>query len=290
MPRLRQVPRSADNPRIVTVMYDMLFGPDRDPVAEPGTATGTPGDWWTVFALVPDVLKHAVDGFAPLPEPDPAARPAAAGARPDPRRMGPGQPVRVLAALQVVPGARHVRGEDRRHPAWQVADCFTPASGRCWPTPTPSCSTAGGWPTTCSPRCTRHLSDEEILELTYITALYDMHAVMSRALRTEFDDRDEPIVEVIERRRRRRPTTWARPSAARSRAEARSPAGQGMRSWAPPVIGGRSSGLTGPAAAAQTAGMALTMRLAAVALPPPAAPGSPGFGAVHGHLEVRVAR
>ena len=40
------------------------------------------------------------------------------------------------------------------------------------------------------------LSDEEILELTYITCLYDMHAVMSRALRTEFDDRDDPIVEV----------------------------------------------------------------------------------------------
>jgi hypothetical protein len=41
------------------------------------------------------------------------------------------------------------------------------------------------------------LSDEEILELTYITALYDMHAVMSRALRTEFDDHPEPIVEVL---------------------------------------------------------------------------------------------
>ena len=40
------------------------------------------------------------------------------------------------------------------------------------------------------------LSDEEILEFTYITAMYDMHAVMSRALRTEFDDKDDPIVEV----------------------------------------------------------------------------------------------
>ena len=40
------------------------------------------------------------------------------------------------------------------------------------------------------------LSDEEILELTYITCLYFMHAVMSRALRTEFDDRDDPVVEV----------------------------------------------------------------------------------------------
>ena len=41
-----------------------------------------------------------------------------------------------------------------------------------------------------------HLSDEEILELTYVTALYDMHAVMCRALRLEYDDVDERIVEV----------------------------------------------------------------------------------------------
>ena len=32
--------------------------------------------------------------------------------------------------------------------------------------------------------------------LTYITAMYAMHAVMSKALRTEFDDVDEPIVEI----------------------------------------------------------------------------------------------
>ena len=42
-----------------------------------------------------------------------------------------------------------------------------------------------------------HLPDEQILELTYITTLYLQHAVMSRALRTEFDDRAEPVVEVV---------------------------------------------------------------------------------------------
>ena len=42
----------------------------------------------------------------------------------------------------------------------------------------------------------RHLDDAAILELTYITTLYFQHAVMSKALRTEFDDRDDPIVEV----------------------------------------------------------------------------------------------
>lgn len=41
-----------------------------------------------------------------------------------------------------------------------------------------------------------HLSDEAILELAYITAMYEMHATLSRLLRLEYDDRDDPIVEV----------------------------------------------------------------------------------------------
>src|SRR6188472_1043544 len=63
MPRLRQVSRSETDDPLVHQMYDQLFGPGRDPVAEPGTTTGTPGDWWTVFALVPDAFKHTVRGF-----------------------------------------------------------------------------------------------------------------------------------------------------------------------------------------------------------------------------------
>ncbi|MFP6630207.1 MAG: carboxymuconolactone decarboxylase family protein, partial [Myxococcota bacterium] len=54
MPRLHPVARADATPEIQK-MYDLLFG-DRDPVAEPGTETGTPGNWWTVFAIVPDVF------------------------------------------------------------------------------------------------------------------------------------------------------------------------------------------------------------------------------------------
>ena len=36
----------------------------------------------------------------------------------------------------------------------------------------------------------------QIFEFTYITTLYAMHAVITRALRLEYDNRDEPIVEV----------------------------------------------------------------------------------------------
>src|SRR3954465_6400288 len=70
MPVLRQVPRAEVTNEVVTAYYNRLFGPDRDPVAEPGTATGTPGDWWTVFALAPDIFKHAVDGFAVYRHPE----------------------------------------------------------------------------------------------------------------------------------------------------------------------------------------------------------------------------
>ena len=62
MPRLREVSRAETDDPLVLGCYDRMFD-DRDPVSDPGTATGTPGNWWTVFALVPDVLKHAVRGF-----------------------------------------------------------------------------------------------------------------------------------------------------------------------------------------------------------------------------------
>ena len=61
MPRLKQVSKK-NAPDNVKKYYNLLFG-DRDPVAEPGTATGTPGNWWSVFALVPYIFDHATSHF-----------------------------------------------------------------------------------------------------------------------------------------------------------------------------------------------------------------------------------
>jgi alkylhydroperoxidase family enzyme len=197
MPRLRQVPRADDNARIVSVMYDLVFGPGRDPVSDPGTETGTPGDWWTVFALVPDVLKHAVDGFALYRSPD--------------RRLDP--VLRELGQTRAgwTRGSQFVFSQHCKScralglseekiaaiPAWSVADCFDEVERAVLAYTDALVLDGGRVADDVFAALQRHLSDEEILELTYITALYDMHAVMSRALRTEFDDRDEPIVEVI---------------------------------------------------------------------------------------------
>ena len=68
MTRTRQIPRQEVPDRVLPI-YQRLFG-DRDPVAEPGTATGTPGNWWTVFAQAPDLLDHMVAGFALFSSPD----------------------------------------------------------------------------------------------------------------------------------------------------------------------------------------------------------------------------
>ena len=195
MPRLRQVSRNETNDALTLRMYAQLFG-DRDPVAEPGTATGTPGDWWTVFALSPDVLRHAVQGIALYRSSD-----------------------------RLVPSVLRELGQTRA--GWLRGSQFV-FSQHC-----KSCRTLGmseakiaaiaNWSISAEfddqervvlaytdqlvgengrvsdelfERLQSYLSDEQILELTYVTALYEMHAIMSRALRLEFDDRDDPVVEV----------------------------------------------------------------------------------------------
>ena len=195
MPRLRQVPRSEATSPIVRRMYDLLFG-ERDPVAEPGTATGTRGDWWTVFALVPDVLDHACRGFALYRSPD--------------RKLDP--VLRELAQTRVGwdKGSQFVFSQHCKSlrglgvseekisavPGWQVATCFDERERTVLAYADCLALQAGRTPDALFAKLKEFFSDEVILELTYITCLYDMHAVMSRALRTEFDDREETIVEV----------------------------------------------------------------------------------------------
>jgi alkylhydroperoxidase family enzyme len=195
MARLRQVPRDEADERRVLPMYEFLFG-DRDPVAEPGTSTGTPGDWWTVFALVPDIFAHCVGGFRIYRDP---AR------RLDPLLRELGQTrAGWLTGSQFVYSqhCKSCRGlgmpEDKIDSihAWEVADCFDPAERALLAYTDYLVDQHGRVPDAVFEALHEHFSDEEILEFTYITGLYFMHAVMTKALRLEFDDRDDPIIEV----------------------------------------------------------------------------------------------
>ena len=81
-------------------------------------------------------------------------------------------------------------------PHWQVASCFTEVERLVLSYIDCLVYDHGRVPDEVFAKLRSHLTDEQLLELTYITALYLQHAVMSRALCTEFDDVDERIVEV----------------------------------------------------------------------------------------------
>ncbi|MEE3327900.1 MAG: carboxymuconolactone decarboxylase family protein [Myxococcota bacterium] len=194
MPRLRQVARP-DAPEDISRLYDVLFG-ERDPVTHPGTETGTPGNWWTVFALVPDVFRHAVAGFQLY---------RSRGRKIDPQLRELGQTrAGFLRGSQFV-FSQHCKScravglsEDKIQaiPAWSVADCFD-AKERAVLAYTDDLVSQGGRVSDATFEALRDfLSDEEILEFTYITCTYEMHATISRALRLEYDDVDERVVEI----------------------------------------------------------------------------------------------
>ncbi len=194
MPRLRQVARAEAAPSVLP-LYDMLFG-DRDPVADPGTATGTPGDWWTVFAQVPDVFNHAVGGFVVYRSPDRFL---------DPKLRELGQTRAGWANGSQFVFSQHCKsmrtvGFSEEHiaaiPSWQTATCFSAAERAVLAYTDALVYDHGRVADGTFAALREHLTEEMILELTYITSLYDMHARMSRALRTEFDDKDEPCVEI----------------------------------------------------------------------------------------------
>ena len=193
MPRLRQVPRSEAPPEVIE-MYNLLFG-DRDPVAQPGTATGTPGDWWTVFALVPDVFRHAVAGFGLYRSPKRTL---------DPQLRELGQTRAGFTRGSQFVFSQHCKScravglseaKIQAIPAWGTSDVFSPLE-RAVLAYTDELVLQGGRVQDATFAALRAgLSDEEILELTYITCTYEMHATMCRALRLEYDDVAEHIVE-----------------------------------------------------------------------------------------------
>ena len=194
MPRLRQAGLDeADD--FAKSIYSLLFGA-RDPVKDPGTATGTPGNWWTVFATVPDAFKHTTEGFQFYRSPK---------RKIDPKLRELGQTRAGFAVGSQFVFSQHSKAsrdvgltEEQVNaiPNWQIADCFSPIERAVLAYTDALVLQHGRVPEAVFDALKTSLSDEEILELTYVTCTYMMHAVMSRALRLEYDDVAERVVEI----------------------------------------------------------------------------------------------
>lgn len=188
------MPRAEVTDERILFFYDRLFAPDRDPAVDHGTATGTPGDWWTVFAQSPAVFRHAVAGFALY---------RAADIAPELRELGQCRAGWARGSSFVF--SQHCKQmralgmpEDKIAAVayWTTADCFSPLE-RAVLAYTDGLVLEGGRVHDEVMAVLRsHLTDSQVLQLTYITCMYDMHATMSKALKLEYDDRPEPVAEV----------------------------------------------------------------------------------------------
>ncbi len=194
MGRLRQVSKAEASPEI-RELYKQFFG-DRDPVAEPGTATGTPGDYWTTFALVPDLLFQARDSLMALMSPERVLKPK----------------LRELAIVrtgivgnskfeysQHLKVARMVGVPEEKLQAikgWTTSDKFTPED-RAVMAATDELVGRNMVEDETFAELKKHLKDEAIMELFYVIALWRMHGMIVRALHLEYDtDTTERMKEV----------------------------------------------------------------------------------------------
>ena len=166
-------------------IYQKIFG-ERDPVAEPGTATGSRGDYWTTLAVVPDILKMASETVFALLQP---------GRVLDPR-------YRELAILrtaivgdckfeysQHLKVARTVGIPEEKLQAiksWTTSDKFAPAE-RALMAAVDELLSRNLVEDATFAELKRHFNDEQIVELFFVVGTYRMHGMFIRALHLEYD-------------------------------------------------------------------------------------------------------
>jgi alkylhydroperoxidase family enzyme len=191
MPRVGEVSRD-EAPDEVQAFYDEVFGPGRDPVAEPGTATGTPGNWWTVWGRTPDILK-AMRAYpyrsAPI---DPQLREIAIV------RAGYARQSQFVFSQHCKSARREGVSEAKvaAIPCWTISDAFTAVERAVLAYVDGLILEGGRVHDAVFAALRRALPDEQILALTYLVNAYGMHATACRALRMEYDDVPERVVEI----------------------------------------------------------------------------------------------
>lgn len=194
MPRLRQVAKAEVVDPVVQYIYRRKYG-ERDPVAEPGTATGAPGDWETVFALSPDIFEHAMQGFVVWQSAErklPAVLRELAVTR---AGWACGSRFVYSQHCKVLRAAGAAEDKVAAVAAWQVSDVFSPLERAVLAYADALSLQHGRTADAVFEALRAGLSDEQIVELTYITSMYVMHAGMTKALRLEFDNVPEFVTE-----------------------------------------------------------------------------------------------
>ncbi len=199
MPRIRQASLSEAHPK-AQAYYRKVFG-DKDPAVNPGTVTGTPGHWFTSLALRPYIFDHALGliemrgvlGAASAPSKlDPQAREVAlarVGWVVESKFIYSGE-CKVARMVGLTPG------QVAAIPSWSVADIWTPLQRAILAYTDSIVLAHGRVPDAVFDALKALMSDEDIMELTYHILGTMSQGIFAKALRLEYDDVDDRIVEV----------------------------------------------------------------------------------------------
>jgi len=206
VPRLRQVPR-AEAPPEINAHYDLVFGKERDPLLEPGTATGTPGNWHTIWAQAPKILK-AFQGFGYRDATIDMKLLELAITRTGYLRRSQ------FVYSQHCKGARAAGVSEEQIesiPFWSSAACYGEPERNVLAFIDALILEDGRVADQVIENLKRHLTEVQILELAYLAKTFDLHATLCVAFRLEYDDVPERVVE-IPRPQKPRAQNWLDPS------------------------------------------------------------------------------
>jgi alkylhydroperoxidase family enzyme len=187
MPRIREL-SFEEMPAELAPTIKAVFGGQPDK----GTTTGTPGNWWTVWARVPAILS----AFSAYPQ---ANAPLDAKLREIALvRTGYVRQSRFVFS-QHCKAARRVGVEEKKVeavPYWTLSDVFSDAERACLAYVDALMLEGGRVHDVVFETLKKHLSEEGILALTYVVNMYSLHAVSTKALRLEYDDVPERVTEI----------------------------------------------------------------------------------------------
>jgi alkylhydroperoxidase family enzyme len=187
VPRIREL-ELKNMPVEFTDQVKQIFGDQQGA----GTMTGTPGNWWTTWARVPGILR-AFSAYSIRTTPLDKKLLEIALIRTGYTRSSQ------FVFSQHCKSARRAGVEEEKIkaiPYWTLSDVFLPAERAVLAFADGLILESGRVHDRVMEAIKAHLSEEEILMLTYFINMYSLHAISGRALRLEYDDIPERIVEI----------------------------------------------------------------------------------------------
>jgi alkylhydroperoxidase family enzyme len=190
MPRVTPLPLGKA-PDEIQQIYAEVFGA-RDPVCEPGTASGTPGNWWTAWGQVPGILR----AFRAYPAAEcplnPQLRELAV------LRTGYARASQFVFSQHCKSARRAGVPEEKIQavPFWTISPVFDALERAVLAYVDAMILEGGRVHDQVFAALRRGLPEDHILMLTYFVNMYALHATSTKALRLEYDDVPERVVEI----------------------------------------------------------------------------------------------